>query len=159
MGEKTFASSVPTRCVGGFSIRPPLVYGTLQFDLTLMNREQREKVFQAECLLREAGIRFDSKCENGWRDWDLGESLSGASFVIRPVKCANIFLHDPVTAPVAGIRIVAEHADGRIVPLAFCCTDCEEDYLGKLEKHGGGLKVLWRAVVPVVKFEDEVWTR
>ena len=55
--------------------------------MTLMPKEQRRKVYEAEMLLREAGVHFDNGSGEGSRDWELDWSLSGALVEGRPLQC------------------------------------------------------------------------
>lgn len=67
--------------------RFPVAWTRLQIDMTLMTSEQREKIYQAERLLKEAGLGFDSGSGVGVRDWELDWSLSGAAALVRPLMC------------------------------------------------------------------------
>ena len=62
-------------------------FGTLTIDLGLMSDEQRQKVYEAEALLMEAGIAFDVNETNCYRKWELDWSLRGATLTTRPTEC------------------------------------------------------------------------
>ena len=56
---------------------------TLQFDVSEMSNSDLKKLFQAEDLLREIGIEFDTSYGFGKRDWELDRSLKGATTKVR----------------------------------------------------------------------------
>lgn len=49
----------------------------IQFDMTKLTDEEINKLFQAELLLREIGITFDSGVGCDGRDWEWDWSLKG----------------------------------------------------------------------------------
>jgi len=49
----------------------------IHFDMTGMTHEQREKLWQAQMLLHEIGIGFDTGAGGGQRDWEWDWSLCG----------------------------------------------------------------------------------
>ena len=65
----------------------PNGWARLHIDMTLMQEEQRRKVYEAEMLLREAGVSFDNGSGSGFRDWELDWSLEGAIIETRPLLC------------------------------------------------------------------------
>ena len=62
-------------------------WARLTIDMTLLTEAQRNKVYQAEQLLHEVGINFDTGSGGGGRDWELDWSLTGANVTIRPLVC------------------------------------------------------------------------
>lgn len=49
----------------------------IQFDLINMTDLQREKLEKIESLFHDMGIRFDTGCGFGGRDWEWDWSLKG----------------------------------------------------------------------------------
>lgn len=49
----------------------------IHFDMTKLTKEQIEKLWQAETLLHEIGVSFDTGAGCGQRDWEWDWSLSG----------------------------------------------------------------------------------
>jgi hypothetical protein len=49
----------------------------IHFDISSMSKEHLDKLFQAERLLRELGISFDTGAGGGERDWEWDWSLHG----------------------------------------------------------------------------------
>src|SRR3990167_8037732 len=68
---------------------PPVAWARLKIDMTLMEESDRHKVYEAEQLLRSAGVLFYTGSGGGTRDWELDWSLSGASIEVRPIRCMN----------------------------------------------------------------------
>ena len=74
----------------------PNGWACLKIDLRLMTEEQKGKLWQAQSLLREAGIYFDSGAGSGVMDWELDWSLSGARIEVRPLHCMCREGHDGI---------------------------------------------------------------
>lgn len=55
--------------------------------------EQRKKLFQAEALLREVGLRFDTGYGFGERIWELDWSLHGATLQVNQCDCKERDVH------------------------------------------------------------------
>jgi len=49
----------------------------IHFDMSAMSKEQLDKLFQAEQLLRDIGVSFDTGAGGGERDWEWDWSLTG----------------------------------------------------------------------------------
>lgn len=49
----------------------------IHFDISSMNKEELDKLFQVESLLRELGLSFDTGAGGGERDWEWDWSLRG----------------------------------------------------------------------------------
>jgi len=49
----------------------------IHFDMSVMTNKQLDKLFQAEQLLNDIGITFDTSVGGGERDWDWDWSLKG----------------------------------------------------------------------------------
>jgi hypothetical protein len=49
----------------------------IQFDLTQLDKEKRDKLNKVEKLLRDIGISFDTGSGCGGRDWEWDWSLKG----------------------------------------------------------------------------------
>lgn len=54
----------------------------IQFDLTVMTPEQRQKLFEVERLLGELGVAFDRGSDGRQRDWEWDWSLRGPVRVV-----------------------------------------------------------------------------
>lgn len=53
----------------------------IHFDISVMSKEQLNKLFQAQQLLAEIGISFDTGAGGGERDWEWDWSLKGPVYV------------------------------------------------------------------------------
>jgi len=103
----------------------PNAWGTLNIDMTMMEEEDRKKVYAAEILLEEAGIVFDTSSGGGYREWELDWSLSGAFLTVRPLWC----LESKKVGHSMGGRIhwaVMRTNDGRVLCDAFCSVECRK---------------------------------
>jgi hypothetical protein len=49
----------------------------IHFDMSVMTKEQINKLFQAQKLLNEIGITFDTGADGKQRDWEWDWSLKG----------------------------------------------------------------------------------
>lgn len=54
--------------------------------LPFATQEQREKIFQIEKLLLEAGVSFDTGSDGITRDWEFDWSLEGAKVFFKKFK-------------------------------------------------------------------------
>ena len=115
----------------------PNAWGVLRIDMTLMDEENRKKVYQAEILLREAGVNFDAGSGHGYRDWELDWSLSGAYLQVRPLRCmaekAKVEKADwkekELRHPMGGITywaILRDTEAGCVSSYVFCSVECRE---------------------------------
>jgi len=60
----------------------------VRIEIPIKSEEQREKIFEAEKLLREAGIDFDTGYDlvENRRDWEFDWSLEGAKVYFKKFK-------------------------------------------------------------------------
>ena len=101
-------------------------WATLQIDMSMKTLEQREKIYQAEMLLREAGISFDTGSGGGNRDWELDWSLSGATLKIKPIYC--LCNKHKTNEPLSYIYWqVYRTQEGKIVSYAYCSKEAREE--------------------------------
>ncbi len=98
-------------------------YATLHIDMTLMDDEDRRKVYKAEQLLREAGVGFDMGSGGGFRHWELDWSLSGALIQTRPLACLEHPEKVPIVGPVHWATYRTPH-NGRVVSYPYCSSLC-----------------------------------
>lgn len=99
-------------------------WATLQFPMDSMTVEQRSTIYEAERLLKEAGIRFDTGCGCGFIDWELDWSLSGAILKKQEIRCMNCHKKN---VPFIVVRLKRIY-DGLIFDRVFCCEDCITEY-------------------------------
>src|SRR5690606_23172666 len=67
--------------------RYPNGWARLTINMSLLTEEEREKVYEAQRLLSEVGVTFDTGSGGGGRDWELDWSLTGALVRVRPLYC------------------------------------------------------------------------
>ena len=121
-------------------------WAVFQIDMTMMAEEARQKVYQAETLLQEAGVRFDRGSGGGFRDWELDWSLSGARLHHRNMRCmgkddcpsANTKVH--LETP---LRVLYRHPRGNICVYTYCSPECQQH--GIDGKEVAGWEVVLRA--------------
>jgi len=114
-------------------IRFPTGWATLQIDMALMSKEDREKVYQAERLLQEAGITFDTGSGSGYRDWELDWSLTGAFLKIRPFYCMGCHGAQSISRPYWAIY---RNSEGHCVSYVYCSQKCrQKDVQTKLDEY------------------------
>lgn len=97
-------------------------WGTLIIDMSLMTEEDRGKVYEAQRLLSEVGISFDTGSGAGGRDWELDWSLSGAYLKIRPLKCMKCQKEGKPE-----IWVIYRIREGRVVRYPYCSTKCTDE--------------------------------
>jgi len=113
----------------------PNAWGTLNIDMTMMEEEDRKKVYAAEVLLEEAGIVFDTSSGQGYREWELDWSLSGAFLKVRPLWCLE---SKKAEHPMGG-RIhwaIIRTSDGRVLCDAFCSVECRKKSIERQVSEG-----------------------
>lgn len=110
----------------------PNGWATLTIDTSLMSKEQLDKLFQAEQLLLDIGVHFDTGYGGGGRDWELDWSLSGATLTVRPMEC---MAGDCKSVAVS----VFGHWQGtskRIYAYTYCSMECLRKDLANKRKSG-----------------------
>ena len=139
MADGLYASC---ECSSGF--RFPIAYARLQIDMTLMSEEDRKKVYMAEHLLKEVGVRFDSGSGCGGRDWELDWSLRGAFLDVRRIHCANYMKHKERQFMTHAYWATCEReSDKYIASHAYCSVKCRDEDTARRSKEG--VKVIWLA--------------
>ena len=123
------ANGLYAPCDSCGEVRLPLAWATLQIDMTLMPEEDRGKVYQAERLLREAGITFDTGSGCGFRDWELDWSLSGAYLKVREIKCMGG--HDDKPILDYAFWAIYSSPNGTVLAYAYCSDQCRAEAIGK----------------------------
>ncbi|MGE4358033.1 MAG: hypothetical protein AB7E08_05750 [Candidatus Omnitrophota bacterium] len=93
-------------------------YAVLKIDVSLMTPEERQKLYEAEKILNELGIDFDTGMGGGFRDWFLDWSLSGAILRTKRMAC----LHCD-TGKINYFAIM-KSPEGNVVSFPFCSVDC-----------------------------------
>lgn len=132
----------PCQCSSG--LRFPLAYATLQIDMTLMSEEDRKRVYMAEHLLKEVGVRFDSGSGCGGRDWELDWSLRGAFLAVRRIPCANYREHKERCFMLHAYWATYEReSDNFISSHAYCSVECRDKDIARRSEEG--VKVIWLA--------------
>lgn len=120
-------------------IRFPRAWATLQIDMTLMSEDNRRKVYQAEKLLSEVGITFDTSSGEGNRDWELDWSLTGAFLKVRPIYCMEH--RSPKNLDYA-YWVVYKIPRGPVLSYAYCSPECRQK---GIERYTGP-KVGWEHI-------------
>ena len=92
--------------------------------MSLMSKEDRERVYQAEILLREAGVGFDTSSGSGFRQWELDWSLRGAFLKVRKPMCISSAHDQPVILDYAYWATL--DTQGMVHTLPYCGVECRE---------------------------------
>ncbi|KKN82042.1 hypothetical protein LCGC14_0313090 [marine sediment metagenome] len=108
-------------------------YATLKIDMSLITTEQRHMVYEAERLLRSAGVEFDVNSGKGFRNWELDWSLSGATLQVRPIVCCHVTCMEPVVDP---FWSCLQTASARVVAYAYCSASHQDKDVRRLEEMG-----------------------
>ena len=120
-------------------IRFPIAAATFQIDMTLTSEEDRQKIYQAESLLREAGVGFDAGSGGGYQDWELDWSLSGAFLRVKPIRC---MVRIKVSCEKMGSHCywaVFSRENGPGMAYSFCSAKHREDEIDKRKEDGWAL--------------------
>lgn len=104
----------------------PVAYVTLKINMSDMNEESRRKVYQAEQLLSEVGICFDTGSGCGCRDWELDWSLRGAFPDVHRLQCYNHNHNEKVYLKHA-YWATYKRNDGYIQSLPYCSVACRDE--------------------------------
>lgn len=125
-------------------LKLPIGYAALRIDMTLMSEDNRGKVYQAEELLKEAGITFDTGSGFGCRDWELDFSLEGAFLDVRRIDCRNFKKHKEPEYMKKAYWAVFEGERG-VFMCAYCSPECRNEGIKEREKEDDKVKVIWQA--------------
>lgn len=112
--------------------RLPGGWARLSFDVSLMSEEDLEKLFEAQQILNEIGIHFDSGTGGGRRDWELDWSLTGAIIEVRPFRCMQCE-HLPLDFP---LFVHWQSPGFAIYTYTYCDQSCLERARPGYEKSG-----------------------
>ena len=123
----------------------PKAWATLRIDLRLMSDKQRQKVWQAEALLKEAGLQFDSGVGGGEMEWEFDWSLRGAFLHVVPFRChyaecANATRN--VGFPTAYWSLYRRVSDDWHSSFPHCSESCREAGDAERTKDGGSELVM-----------------
>ena len=105
----------------------PTDWVVFRIDMTMMPKEDREKVYQAELLLHEVGVAFDAGSGDGYREWEMDWSLSGAHVRNRGMHCMASKLHKEVPiltyeVPIYWASVLSPGKSGYSYP--YCSEVC-----------------------------------
>lgn len=116
------------------TFRKPNGWAKLKINMTLMSDEDRKKVYQAERLLKEAGVGFDSGSGCGCRDWELDWSLSGARVEVRPLACLQHTSPKVIDGKIHWTTY--RLPTGRLCSYPYCSPECQAmDKQGKINSN------------------------
>lgn len=113
-------------------------WASLHIRIDTMSKEQRELVWEANKLLRKAGIKFDSGCGCGNIDFELDWSLQGAYITVRPIVCSNrdcrkeLIFGKKFRKDIIWVRM-RRIEDNYIFVYPFCSNECIKNYVKNYE--------------------------